>query len=302
MYKRNHSYNHSHNSSLLAVIVIIAAVHSVIIFTDAFSISKGYCYHNDHFIKQTSTITNRQTIINHKHLTTLSTIRTAEETDLQISYQHPNDLDQDYQNSNNESDIVNGKDHNEYDITNYDDENDENVIDAFTQELPPFAASTIDGRLLCASQCAYEIKPQYFRPSAFRPATTAKRLTKGVNSVIIGHTYDGICVAFRGTQSSSPLDWLQNAALFLSNVENDSGKRRKRKSIKGKLHTGFYRGTKSLWKPLRGIIRDMIEESAANGWKQDVVLTGHSKGGAMASVAAVLMKTDPDLPDPSYVW
>lgn len=45
----------------------------------------------------------------------------------------------------------------------------------------------------------------------------------------------------------------------------------------------------------------MLEESALNGWKQDVILTGHSKGGAMATVAAVLMKRDSDLPDPSYV-
>jgi hypothetical protein len=168
-------------------------------------------------------------------------------------------------------------------------------IDTFT--LPSSAAPSLDGRLLCASQCAYEIKPPYFKASAFRPATTARRLTKGVNSVIIGHTVDGICIAFRGTQSSSPLDWLQNAALFLSDVEDG-----RKKPVKGKVHTGFYRGTKSLWKPLRGIIRDMLEECALNGWKQDVIFTGHSKGGAMASVAALLMKTDKDLPDPSYVW
>lgn len=89
---------------------------------------------------------------------------------------------------------------------------------------------------------------------------------------------------------------MQNAALFLSNVEDG-----RKKPIKGKVHTGFYRGTKSLWKPLRGIIKEMLEESKVNGWKQDVILTGHSKGGAMATVAAVLMKRDSDLPDPSYV-
>ncbi len=183
--------------------------------------------------------------------------------------------------------------HNQPDITTEVVPNNTPPIDTFT--LPSSAAPTLDGRLLCASQCAYEIKPTYFKASAFRPATTARRLTKGVNSVIIGHTYDGICIAFRGT--ISPIDWLQNAALFLSNVEDG-----RKKPVKGKVHTGFYRGTKSLWKPLRGIIKEMLEECALNGWKQDVVFTGHSKGGAMASVAALLMKTDKDLPDPSYVW
>jgi hypothetical protein len=159
-------------------------------------------------------------------------------------------------------------------------------------EQPPTAASTLDGRLLCASQCSYDIQSPYFLGASYRPATTAKRLTKGVNSILIGHTYDGITIAFRGTQSSSPLDWLQNAALFLSNVD----------TIKGKIHTGFYRGTKKFWNPLRNIIKEMLEESRENGWKEDVILTGHSKGGAMATVAATLMKRDGDLPDPTYVW
>ena len=173
-------------------------------------------------------------------------------------------------------------------------------IDTFTT-LPSYAASTLDGRLLCAAQCAYEIKPPYFKSTAFRPATTAKRLTKGVNSVIIGHTIDGIVIAFRGTQTSSPLDWLQNAALFLSNVDGDA-KNGEKKKIVGKIHTGFYRGTKSLWKPLKSILKEMLEESRVNGWKSDVVLTGHSKGGSLATIAAVLMKNDSSLPDPSYVW
>ncbi len=167
-------------------------------------------------------------------------------------------------------------------------------MDTFTHQLPPSAAQSLDGRLLCAAQCAYSINIQqpYFKSSAYRPATTAKRITKGVNSVLIGHTYDGITIAFRGTQSSSLLDWLQNAALFLSSVD----------PIAGKVHTGFYRASKSLWKPLRGVLREMLEESRVNGWREDVYLTGHSKGGALATVAAVLMKRDKELPDPTYVW
>jgi len=171
---------------------------------------------------------------------------------------------------------------------------DEQQYPAQPQCPPPYAAQTLDGRLLCATQCAYEISTPYFRGSSYLPTTTAKRVTRGVNSALIGHTTDGITIAFRGTQSTSVLDWLQNAALFLSNEED--------KYIKGKIHNGFYRGTKSLWKPLKGILQEMLEESEARGWSKNVYLTGHSKGGAMASIAAVLLKRDPKLPDPTYVW
>lgn len=159
--------------------------------------------------------------------------------------------------------------------------------------IPDHAAQTVDGRLLCASQCAYGLTQPYFRASAYRPATVAKRISRGVNSVIIGQTYDGITIAFRGTQTSNPLDWIQNAALFLTPVGGGA--------IKGKIHTGFYRATKSLWKPLKAVLKDMLENCEKKGWKKDVYFTGHSKGGAMATVAALLMKRDTELPDPTYV-
>lgn len=162
-------------------------------------------------------------------------------------------------------------------------------------EPPSYAAQTLDGRLLCASQCAYEISSPYIRASAYRPTTTAKRITRGANSALIGFTTDGITIAFRGTQTTSVLDWLQNAALFLSDVDESKFK------IKGQIHTGFYRGTKNLWKPLKGVLKEMLEECDQKGWKKNVYLTGHSKGGAMASIASVLMKRDPELPDAEYV-
>lgn len=165
-----------------------------------------------------------------------------------------------------------------------------------SREPLPYAAQTIDGRLLCSSQCAYEIRSPYFRGSSYRPNTTARRITRGANSALIGHTTDGITIAFRGTQTTSLLDWLQNAALFLSDVDE------KKYKIQGKIHTGFYRGTKSLWKPLKGILKDMLVEAEQNGWSQEVYLTGHSKGGAMASIASILLKRDTTLPDPAYVW
>lgn len=73
-------------------------------------------------------------------------------------------------------------------------------------ELP---AKTLDGRLLCASQCAYNASSPYFEGAGFLGGSTTVELTKGVNSVYIGETMDGIVLAFRGTRTKSPLDWLQ---------------------------------------------------------------------------------------------
>lgn len=160
--------------------------------------------------------------------------------------------------------------------------------------IPSDVADTLDGRLICASQCAYNITQPYFRSSGYRPDTVAKRISRGVNSALIGITYDGITVAVRGTEASSSLDWIQNAALFLTPTGDRTG-------FQGKMHGGFYRATKNLWKGMREVLVEMLAISDEMGWKQDVFFTGHSKGGAMASVAALLMQRDGDLPDPTYV-
>lgn len=169
-------------------------------------------------------------------------------------------------------------------------------IEEPTTLFPPYAAKSLDARLLCATQCSYSIAQPYFRAAAYRPATVAKRITRGMNSALIGYTYDGITISFRGTQNSSLLDWLQNAALFLSDVTEENSLK-----IQGKVHNGFFRGTKSLWKPIKSLLKEMLQECEANGWSTNIYLTGHSKGGAMASIAAMLMVRDSDLPDPTHV-
>jgi predicted lipase len=101
---------------------------------------------------------------------------------------------------------------------------------------------------------------------------------------------DGIVVAFRGTRSASPLDWLQNAAIFLLNVKN----------IPGRIHFGFYEAVKALYEPVKQTILQMLEECPSLQ-KTKIYLTGHSKGGSLASLTAVLMKKDRELPDAKYV-
>jgi predicted lipase len=157
---------------------------------------------------------------------------------------------------------------------------DENI------ELP---AKTLDGRLLCASQCAYNTSSPYFEGAGYISGSTAVQLSIGVNSVFIGETVDGIVLAFRGTKTKSPLDWLQNAALFLQRVPG---------VMPGRVHTGFYRAVKSIWDPLKSTVLDMLAE---RGNDTQVFLCGHSKGGAMASIAGIMMNRDSDLPNVTQI-
>jgi len=164
----------------------------------------------------------------------------------------------------------------------------------------PKIATTLDGRLLCASQCAYDTESKssipYIRGASFIPGEKAKRITNGkINSVLIGKTVDGIVIAFRGTLTSSPIDWLQNAALYMSDVMV----RRDGLKAGSRVHVGFYGAVRSLWKPLKATVLQMLLETSSR--KKNIYLTGHSKGGALASIAAILMKNDADLPNPTYV-
>jgi len=148
-------------------------------------------------------------------------------------------------------------------------------------------AKTLDGRLLCASQCAYNASSPYFQGAGYISGSTTVELTKGVNSVFIGETVDGIVLAFRGTRTKSPLDWLQNAAILLQRVNG----------VPGRVHAGFYRAVKSIWDSIKSTVLDMLETSNTT----KIYMTGHSKGGAMASIAAILFDRDADLPNATQV-
>jgi predicted lipase len=151
-------------------------------------------------------------------------------------------------------------------------------------------AKSLDGRLLCASECAYEIENPYFQGVGYLAGTTAKRISQGVNSCLVGRTIDGIVVAFRGTQAGNMLEWLQNAAVFLQTV----------KSVPGSIHAGFYQAVKNMYEPVKQSILQMMKDSLSYRPKK-IYLTGHSKGGSMASLTAVMMQQDHEIPNAHYV-
>jgi hypothetical protein len=155
-------------------------------------------------------------------------------------------------------------------------------------------AITLDGRLLCASESAYDIARPYFQGAGYLSGTHVQRLSKGVNSCLIGRTTDGIVLAFRGTQGASPLDWLQNAAVLLTT--NPAGD--------GKVHAGFYKAIQSMRKDIKESMLQFLkdEQEDKKRWrKPKFYLTGHSKGGCLASLFALEMLKDKDLPNPYYV-
>lgn len=160
--------------------------------------------------------------------------------------------------------------------------------DASTTSMLRSAAKSLDGRLLCASECAYKIENPYFRGVGFRPGTSVSRITRGSNSCMVGRNIeDGIIVAFRGTMPGAPLDWLQNAATRMKNVP----------SLPGKIHTGFYGAVMQLYIPLVEAIKDLLQEEP----DAKIYFTGHSKGGCMASITAMKMKLDSNHPNVHYI-
>ncbi len=78
---------------------------------------------------------------------------------------------------------------------------------------------------------------------------------------------DYICLTFRGTNELA--DWIDNINAFAT------------KKLFGEFHRGFYQSLQDVWKPLSQMFRELQASR-----KRPLFLTGHSLGGAMATVAA----------------
>ena len=153
-------------------------------------------------------------------------------------------------------------------------------------------AKALDGRLLCASECAYEIENPYFSGVGYLAGNEVKRFSKGINSCIVGKSIDGIIVAFQGTQSGSLFDWLQNAAIYLRKVDDIPS---------GRIHSGFYDAEVALYEPVKEYVLELTKDRRWYCKRQKIYLTGHSKGGCLASLMAILMTEDSTIPNADYV-
>ena len=78
---------------------------------------------------------------------------------------------------------------------------------------------------------------------------------------------DYLCMVFRGTDE--PSDWLDNINAFST------------KELFGEFHRGFWNSVEDVWQPINKKFRDLQNEK-----KRPLFITGHSLGGAMATIAA----------------
>lgn len=159
-------------------------------------------------------------------------------------------------------------------------------------------ANTIEGRMMCASSDAYGVDengdyiavspyPEGVGWSNAHPPVVIVGGYENINACLVGvNQDDGIIVAFRGTMMPVPvtrtsiMDWWQDI------VDSEP---RSEPHLPGKVHEGFANAVESLWGPLLNQINIFKGLFPA----KPVYLTGHSKGGPMATIAAARMHFAP---------
>lgn len=163
------------------------------------------------------------------------------------------------------------------------------------------SATTLEGRLLCASGCAYAVIegessldpeaaiPYYAGVGFTQPPAAFQGGVDDINACLVGTTGDGVVVAFRGTLPlDGPftlpklLDWVND--LNVQPVEEDG--------LPGKVHEGFLGSLDSLWAGVRDEVKKQL---ASAGAAKSLFITGHSKGGGMAALAAMRFRTQEGL-------
>ena len=149
---------------------------------------------------------------------------------------------------------------------------------------------SLTGRLLCAAQQAYEISVSgQTPPSPPTPAPPPSTLVgwidvpqcqvsgdDGISAVLVGQTAGEIIVAFRGTEPFNSLDtermildWIDDFIVPLVASPN----------VGGSVHQGYSHAVDGLWSWLVATIAGLPAG-------KPLYVTGHSKGGALASLAA----------------
>jgi len=158
--------------------------------------------------------------------------------------------------------------------------------------------------MLSACNCAYAIDANgvftppapYFDAAGFlAPPTPVVGGQDNTNAGLVGTSGDGIVVAFRGTLSAniqnlpSLLDWMQDFEAVLISVDG----------IPGKVHSGFWRGLDTIWDGVLSAVKAIL---ASGGGNQPVYVTGHSKGGGFAHLAAMRFRTAGITPAEIYTY
>lgn len=156
------------------------------------------------------------------------------------------------------------------------------------------AAPTRDARLACACNCAYGISAKtgdYTPPAIYdagvgwlQPPVPVSAPEAGdptgprINACLVGLSADGIVAAMRGTLPpawtvASLEDWWQD---IVDSAPIDAP------PLPGKVHEGFWHALQTIWS---GTLAEINALRAAHP-DAKVYVTGHSKGGPLASIGA----------------
>ena len=113
-----------------------------------------------------------------------------------------------------------------------------------------------------------------------------------INAATVGQCPFGIVVAFRGTLPPSAydpdswLDWLQSFFAVPVSVPTGTNK------VPGQVHSGFFNATATVIRKVQGLV-----SACGPGPDNPVFITGHSKGGAMASIGAYILSQNLAVPN-----
>ena len=158
-------------------------------------------------------------------------------------------------------------------------------------------APTFYGRLACACNCAYGIsssdgtftaRQPYDNgvgwkgtPTPFSAPEKSQPYGPRINACLVGLNDDGIIVAFRGTLPpawtvASLEDWWQDI-VDSSPVAAAP--------LPGKVHEGFWDALQTIWDPVLGEIQSLHAADPS----APIYVTGHSKGGPLASIGGAYL-------------
>jgi hypothetical protein len=162
------------------------------------------------------------------------------------------------------------------------------------------ASLTLDGRLLCACNCTYAITSDgvlerdpenfYYDGAGFlQPPATFVGGIEAIDACLVGTLADGVVLAFRGTL---PLDILRHPTL-LDWLNDFNATPIQAAGFPGFIHPGFLGAVNALWDRA---LAEVTRQQAGAAAGQPLLITGHSKGGAMAPLAAWQFHAATNLP------
>lgn len=151
---------------------------------------------------------------------------------------------------------------------------------------------SITARLLCAAQQTYECSAAGPAPASLADPSPSPSSLVGwlsdptvqvagddqINAVLVGETAGEIIVAYRGTE---PFDSIDHERMVLDWLTDLDSPVITAPDVPGSVHQGFSHDCNQLWSWVLATVQSLPTKT------KPLYVTGHSKGGALANIAAV---------------